>query len=97
MEIKDTVYLVSGVTMYGNKIPNSGQILKAKVVEILADTVTVEVSLGKGKTAFTEVREGEYYKTFGEAINALEPLINEKVKFIDESEYKGEDIPTIGQ
>ena len=95
MDIKDKVFLVSYVKMYGNIIPNSGQILIARVIEILAKSVAVEVNMGNGKVTVMEVKEGDYYKTFGEAINALEPLINDKVKFVDEKDYKGEDLPIL--
>jgi len=95
MNINETIYIISPVELYGKFVPNSAQILKAKVIEILKDKLTVEIDLGEGRIQIKTVTE-PYYKTFHDALPHMETFINNKVKVLNENEYKGEDIPSDG-
>lgn len=94
MDIKDQVFLILDVFIHGYKVPNSAQIVPAKIIEMLEGKITVEIALEDNKGIFKEVKEGEYYKNIHEAVKNLEPFINKKVKFLQDSEIT-QPIPTL--
>lgn len=94
ISINSKVYLIGSAKMFGYNIPNSVQVIPGLVKEITGNgNVTVEIEMENNKTQFQTISITEVYENIHIALQNLEPFLNNKVKFISEESYTGEEIP----
>lgn len=94
MNIDEIVYILQEVFIFNNKVPNAVQILPVRIAEIHKATIAVEILCEDNKSIFKEIGKNDYHKNIHDAMKAIEPFVNKKVKFLREDEVN-QDIPTM--